>query len=277
MLESVVVKRLETIEQIEEVRVLEKDIWASECVPLHQIISFINNGGLIIGAYLESELIGFNYSQPAFVEGEVYLYSHMLGIKREYRELGVGELLKLRQREIAVDLGYEKCKWTFDPLEARSGYLNFSKLRVYSQKYIPNCYGEMEDPFNRLLPSDRLLVEWNLNDEDYIRWDAKIEELLEGAKRIVPWKLSIVGLPILDNDSNFNPDISYLEDAYKLPIPTYFQKIKIESPALAEDWRYKTRAIFQTMFEQGFMVVYLKQENEHISQYLFVKRSLFAL
>ncbi|WP_332646447.1 GNAT family N-acetyltransferase [Lysinibacillus sp. 54212] len=277
MLESIVVKRLETIEEIEEARQLEREIWASESVPPHQIISFINHGGLIMGAYLEKELIGFNYSHPAFVEGEVYLYSHMLGIKREFRELGVGELLKLRQKELASDLGYEKCKWTFDPLEARNGYLNFSKLRVYSQKYIPNCYGNLADPFNCLLPSDRLLVEWNLNDEDFLRWDIKINELLEGAGPLVPWNLSIVGLPILDKDNNFNGKITYLNDAYMLPIPSNFQKIKIESPSLAEDWRYKTRAIFQAMFEQGFIVVYLKQENEHISQYLFVKRSLFAL
>lgn len=277
MLESVVVKRLNTIEQIEEARQLERDIWATDCVPVHQIISIINNGGLIIGAYLDEELIGFNYSHPAFVDGEVYLYSHLLGIKREFRELGVGELLKLQQKELAAELGYEKCKWTFDPLEARNGYLNFSKLRVYAQQYIANCYGELTDPFNRLLPSDRLLAEWHLNEEDFLRWDTQIEELLEDAGELVPWKLSIVGLPILDNDNSFNAEISYLKDAYLLPIPSNFQKIKIESPPLAEDWRYKTRAIFQEMFNQGFIVVYLKPENEHISQYLFVKRSLFAL
>ena len=277
MLESVVVKELQTIEEIEEVRQLEQEIWASECVPVHQIVSSINNGGLVLGAYLRNELIGFTYGNAGFEDGEPYLYSHMLGIKREFRELGVGELIKHRQKEIAGEMGYVKSKWTFDPLEARNGYLNFTKLRTYSKTYLPNYYGELNDSFNKLLPSDRILVEWNINDGDYLRWDLKIEELLEEAVEIVPWSLSIVGLPILDKDQIFDRNISFIKDAYLLPVPVSFQKIKVESPSLAEDWRYKTRTIFQTLFSQGYAVVHLTQKNEHVGHYLFVKSSLFAL
>ena len=277
MLESVVVKELQTIEEIEEVRQLEREIWASECVPVHQIVSSINNGGLVLGAYLKNELIGFNYGNAGFGEGEPYLYSHMLGIKREFRELGVGELIKHRQKEIAEEMGYAKSKWTFDPLEARSGYLNFTKLRTYSKTYLPNYYGQLEDPFNKLLPSDRILVEWNINDGDYLRWDSKIEELKEEALEIIPWSLNLVGLPMLDKDYVFDRHLSFIKDAYLLPVPLSFQKIKVESPALAEDWRYKTRTIFQALFSQGYAVVHLTQKNEHVAHYLFVKSSLFAL
>ncbi|WP_431028270.1 GNAT family N-acetyltransferase [Lysinibacillus sp. LZ02] len=277
MLKSVVVKQLKTIEEMEEARQLERDIWASECVPIHQITAFIHNGGLVLGAYLKKELIGFNYSHAAFVEGECYLYSHLLGIKREFRELGVGELLKLRQKEMAAELGYTKCKWTFDPLEGRNGYLNFTKLRAYAKTYLPNCYGQLHDPFNKALPSDRVMVEWNLNDEDFFRWDTKIDELKEEAGEVALWSLSIVGLPILDKDGTFNSEISLLKDAYLLPIPASFQKIKIESPSLAEDWRYKTRTMCQSLFAQGYAVVHLMPTNEHVSHYLFVKSSLFAL
>ena len=277
MLESVVVKQLQTIEEIEEVRQLEREIWASECVPMHEIVSSINNGGLVLGAYLKNELIGFNYGDAGFEDGEPYLYSRLLGIKRELRELGVGELIKHRQKEIAEEMGYAKSKWTFDPLEARNGYLNFTKLRAYSKTYLPNYYGELNDPFNKLLPSDRILVEWNINDGDYLRWDSKIEELIEEAVEIVPCSLSVVGLPTLDKDYTFDSNISFIKDAYLLPVPISFQKIKVESPSLAEDWRYKTRTIFQTLFSQGYAVVHLTRKNEHVCHYLFVKSSLFAL
>lgn len=277
MLESVIVKELTTIEQIEEARQLEHAIWAIDSIPVHQTVSTIRNGGLVLGAYLNGELIGFNYSCPGYVDGETYLYSHMLGIKREFRELGVGELIKIYQKEVATARGYRKCKWTFDPLEARNGYLNFAKLNAYANTYIADCYGEMEDPFNHSLPTDRFLVEWQLVDNDYLRWDAKIEEFLEEAEPLVEWSLSTVGLPILDKENTFDTSISYLKDAYLIPIPHYFQKIKIESPPLAEDWRYKTREIFQSMFEKGYTVVHLKAHNEHVNQYLIVKRSLFAL
>lgn len=277
MLESVIVKELTTIEQIEEARKLELDIWAVGSIPVHQTVATIRNGGIVLGAYLNDELIGFNYSFPGFMEEKVYLYSHMIGIKRNYREHGVGELMKIYLKDIAIERGYRNCRWTFDPLEARSAYLNFSKLRGYSETYIPNCYGEMEDPFNRDLPTDRLCVEWQLVDNDYLRWDAKVDELLEDAKPVVEWSLNTVGLPMLDQEKRFQNDEAFISDAYTLPIPKNFQKIKVESPALAEDWRYKTRHILQAMFEQGYKIIHLSKKNEHISQYVLVKRSLFAL
>lgn len=277
MLESVTVKELTTIEQIEEARNLEHDIWAMGSIPVHQTVATIRNGGIVLGAYLNDELIGFNYSCPGYMNGEVYLYSHMLGIKRNFREQGVGELIKNYLKDIAMDRGYRNCRWTFDPLEARSGCLNFAKLRGYSDTYIENCYGEMEDPFNRALPTDRLCVEWQLIDDDYLRWDAKIDELVDDAKPVVAWTSNTAGLPMLDQEKQFNKEEALLKDAYTLPIPTNFQKIKVESPALAEDWRYKTRHILQAMFDQGYKIVHFKKQNEHVSHYLLVKRSLFAL
>lgn len=277
MLESVVVKELTTIEQIEQARELEYMIWATERIPTHQTIAFSRNGGFVLGAYLQDTLIGFSYSCPGYVDGEVYLYSHLLGIKREYREKGVGELIKCFQKDIAMERGYTKCKWVFDPLEARNAYLNFTKLGVFSDTYIANCYGELEDPFNRFLPTDRVFVEWQLIDNDYLRWNAKVEELLEDAQPLVEWSLSAVGLPMLDQEETFNKNMRFVHDAYLLPIPNDFQKIKIDNPTLAEDWRYKTREILQTLFAQGYLIIHLVKDAQHINQYLLVKRSLFAL
>lgn len=277
MLESVTIKELTTIEQVEEARKLEHDIWAVGSIPVHQTIATIRNGGIVLGAYLNDELIGFNYSCPGFVDEQVYLYSHMLGVKRSYREQGVGELLKIYLKDLASDRGYRNCRWTFDPLEARSSFLNFSKLRGYSDTYIENCYGEMEDPFNRALPTDRLCVEWQLVDNDYLRWDAKVEELIDEAKPVVSWETNMLGLPTLDPEHRFQKGEAFIHDAYLLPIPTNFQKIKVESPALAEDWRYKTRHILQEMFEQGYKIIHFLKKDETISHYLLVKRTLFAL
>ncbi|KYG89680.1 hypothetical protein A0U40_10285 [[Bacillus] sp. KCTC 13219] len=277
MLKSLTIKELTTIEQIEEVRKLEYEIWAVSSITVHQTIATIRNGGIVLGAYLGEELVGFNYSCPGYMDKQVYLYSHMLGVKRNYREQGVGELLKIYLKDMAIERGYRNCRWTFDPLEARSGFLNFSKLRGHSDTYIENCYGEMEDVFNRALSTDRLYVEWQLVDNDYLRWDAKVEELLDEAKPVVDWNLNVAGLPTLDSERKFQKGETFIQDAYLLPIPTNFQKIKIESPALAEDWRYKTRHILQEMFEQGYKIIHLMKKDEQISHYLLVKRSLFAL
>lgn len=280
MLELVEVKELQSLEELEQVRQLEQEIWSTSNTPIHQLVGFIKNGGFVLGAYLHDELIGFNYSYAGFMAAdEHYLYSHLLGVKREYREHGVGELLKLYQKERAQSYGHRKCKWIFDPLETRNGYLNFTKLRSYAMTYEANVYGQLNDDFNKLLPSDRIVVEWQLEDDDALRWYAKIEELIEEAEELVPWSFSIVGLPMIDQQNTFDQSLSYIRDAYLLPVPQSFQKIKIESPALAEDWRYKTRIILETMFKQGYAIIHLVkgQGQDDVHFYLLVKKSLFAL
>ena len=277
MLQLVSVRKLETIEEFNEARLLEKQIWDADSAQLHYLVAARNHGALILGAFFEQELIGFIYSYPAFVDGEVHLYSHQLGIKREFRERGIGELLKLKQREVALQHGFKKCRWTFDPLQSRNAFLNFSKLRAFAVDYTENYYGELNDVFNNSLPSDRFTVEWDLEDNDYLRWDQKIEECLEEAVELVEWSEGEIGLPVLDADNSFNAAQSLTEDAYFLYIPHYFQKIKLESPTLAEDWRMKTRAMIKTLLQQKYTAVYVQQCNEFIDRYLFVKRGQFVI
>ena len=277
MLEEIVVKKLQTIEQFQEMQQLEQDIWNRASISVTQLIAVSNNGGIVLGAYKDTELVGINYAFPAFQNGETYLYSLILGVKRKYREKGIGELLKIHLKEYALENGYDKCLWVFDPLESRNAYLNFTKLRAYAYQYIPNFYGELEDPFSINLPTDRLFICWYLNDSDYLRWDEQMDELMESAEEIVPWQKTIAGLPMLDAENQFDVNLSYINDSYLLAVPTNFQKLKVESSALAEDWRYKTRTIILTMFSQGYAIAKLVRKDNHVNMYVFVKKSLLAI
>ncbi len=277
MLEQIVVKRIQTIEQLQDMQLLEQEIWNRNAIPDTQLIAANNNGGIILGAYKDSELVGINYAFPGFSNGQAYLYSLILGVKRKFREIGIGELLKTHLREYALEAGYQKCLWVFDPLESRSAYLNFTKLRTYANQYIPNFYGEQLDPFNIDLPTDRIFIEWYLNDSDYLRWDEQIEELMYEADEIISWEKTVEGLPVLDFANQFDSNLSYNKDSYLLPVPTHFQKLKVMSPELAEDWRYKTRKIFTTLFSQGYSVVQLVRKNEDVNTYVFVKKALIAI
>ena len=269
MLESVVVMQLTTIEQFEQVSALEQEIWQKRYEPMHAALQQSSSSALLIGAYLNEQLIGFNYSEK---KEDGLLYSYLLGIKREFREKGVGELIKLKQKEVAEDEGFTKCKWMFEPLEAYTAHLYFTKLRGYSYSYHNDYPVEMGKSV--IAPVDRLEVELDVMDHDYLRWDLKIEELRDDASDIVTTSLNTVGFPVLNA---FDPSLSYIKDAYTLPIPTNFKKLAIESAPLAEEWRYKTRSIFNTLFAQGYVVLQLNPINNQICRYLFVKRSLFAL
>lgn len=273
MLELVSVRELKTIDEFNEARMLEKQIWDADSAQLHYLVAARDHGAVLLGAFYENALIGFIFSYPALKDGETYLYSHQLGIKREFRERGVGELLKLKQREIALERGFKKCIWTFDPLLARNAFLNFTKLRAYAIDYTDDYYGELEDVFNNSLPSDRFTVQWNLEDDDYLRWDQKIEECLESAVELSAWYICNQGLPKLEKFAA-KPLIA---DAYFVYIPHHFQKIKLESPLLAEDWRFKTRELIHMLMKENYTAVYLQPVNEHVARYIFVKRGQFAL
>lgn len=274
MLEQVYIKKLATSSELEEVQRLNAEIWGSQAIPSHQLLTTVQNGGLILGAYLEDRLIGFNYCFIGFDEGQIYLFSHMIGVEKLYREQGIGELLKHAQQEYAKDNNFKVIRWLIDPLESRMANLSFSKLNPVSHLYENDYYGSLGNDFNGGLPSDRIVVEWWI-ERNHV--DDCLDELEEEAEEIVPWSLSIVGLPVLDQDGIFQANQAFYKDAYLLAIPHYLQKMKVESPKLVEDWRYKVRTILTTLFEQGYAIVRVKKHNEYVHFYLLVRRSLLAL
>lgn len=274
MLEQVCIKKLTTSSELGEVQRLNAGIWGSQAIPSHQLLATVHNGGLILGAYLEGRLIGFNYCFVGFNEGQIYLHSHMIGVEKSYREQGIGELLKHAQQEYAKENHFKLVQWLFDPLESRMANLSFSKLNAVSHHYENDYYGSLEDDFNEELPSDRIGVEWWVVRNQV---DDCLDELEEEAAEIVPWSLTVTGLPVLDAESTFQANQSFYKDAYFLAIPQHLQKMKIESPKLAEDWRYKVRAILTTLFAQGYAIVRVSKQKEYVHFYLLVRRSLLAL
>ncbi|UQX56505.1 hypothetical protein M5V91_13605 [Cytobacillus pseudoceanisediminis] len=98
-LTSLAIKNLHTVKDLEAVYELETRIWsAEEAVPVNHTVATVKNGGFVLGAFLEEELIGFQYSFPGFDGTKVYLCSHSLGVHEEYRAFGIGEKLKHAQK-----------------------------------------------------------------------------------------------------------------------------------------------------------------------------------
>jgi len=50
-------------------------------------------------------MVGFALSVPGTRTGHVYLHSHMLAVRKDYRNAGLGRRLKLMQREDALARG----------------------------------------------------------------------------------------------------------------------------------------------------------------------------
>lgn len=266
--EKIEIRALNTIEELVKVRNLEKMIWQDDDpIPVHQSSTVIKHGGLAIGAFIGSELIGFQFSFPGFDGSDIYLCSHNLGIHPKYRKLGIGEKIKLKQREKAIELGYQFIVWTYDPLETVNGYLNLSKLGGVCTQYIENCYGELPDKLNAGLPSDRFLVEWRMDEQHTI---SNQEQIFETNKQSFPLLVDIAvskeGFP-RPQHVNLNAG----EGCTKLlvPVPQHFQEIKASNIDIAKEWRMATREIFKHYLEDGWVVTRLER-GSHASVHYYV-------
>ncbi len=142
---------------------LQRHVWGfddTDLVPVRMFVVANKIGGLVLGAYDADNLVGYALALPGVRNNHAYLHSHMLAVAPEFRDRGIGRMLKLRQRELALRRGIELIEWTFDPLEAKNCYFNLEVLGAISRRYLPNLYGANTSALQAGLPSDRLVAEW---------------------------------------------------------------------------------------------------------------------
>jgi predicted GNAT superfamily acetyltransferase len=166
--EAIVIRRCQGLDELRACIALQKEIWNfsdAELVPLRMFVVAEKVGGQVMGAFDGKEMVGFALSVPGTRSGHVYLHSHMLAVRKQHRNGGLGRRLKLLQREDALARGIELIEWTFDPLEIKNSYLNIEKLGAISRRYNINQYGITSSPLQGGLPSDRLIAEWWLRSK----------------------------------------------------------------------------------------------------------------
>jgi predicted GNAT superfamily acetyltransferase len=153
--------------EFQEAVQLQKRIWGFddiELLPARLFVVAIKVGGQAFGAYDGGRMIGFLISIPGLKPGGGwYLHSHMLGVLPDYRNRGVGRMLKLKQRDDALARGIQLIEWTFDPLELKNAFFNMERLGTIVRRYVENQYGTTTSPLHGGLPTDRCVAEWWLS------------------------------------------------------------------------------------------------------------------
>ena len=161
---SVTVRALSTQQEFQDAVQLQKDIWGFndvELLPVRLFVVATKVGGQAFGAFDDGRMIGFCLAIPGLKSnGASYLHSHMLGVVPEYRDTGVGRLLKLQQREDALVRSIDLVEWTFDPLEIKNAYFNMERLGAIVRRYVRNQYGTTTSHLHGGLPTDRCIAEW---------------------------------------------------------------------------------------------------------------------
>jgi predicted GNAT superfamily acetyltransferase len=158
------IRRLSEHEEFVEAVRLQQEIWGFADVDLLPVRLFVvasKVGGHAFGAFDGHRMIGFGLAIPGLKPGgQYYLHSHMLGVRPEYRDFGIGRRLKLVQREDAIARGIDLVEWTFDPLEIKNAFFNVERLGAIVRRYLPNQYGSTSSHLHGSLPTDRLVAEW---------------------------------------------------------------------------------------------------------------------
>lgn len=163
---SIVIRKCQSLDEFHRCVGLQREIWQEADLEIEPATAFVvaaNTGGQVLGVFDGQRLAGFTLAVAAIRDGVPYLHSHMTGIRADYRDRGIGRMLKLFQRDEALSRNIRLICWTFDPLEFRNAYFNFNRLGAISRTYLPNFYGVTSSPLHRGLATDRLLAEWHLD------------------------------------------------------------------------------------------------------------------
>jgi predicted GNAT superfamily acetyltransferase len=263
-----VIRPLETIADFRACEEIQRQTWGpgdAEVVPLNMLLAVARNGGIALGAFAGAEMIGFVFGflgtskrfgpeAPAAVR--LKHHSHMLAVLPGWRNEGVGNALKLAQREAARSQGLRLMTWTYDPLESRNALLNIAKLDAVCNTYLRDYYGEMRDELNVGLPSDRFQVDWYIASK-------RVATRLSGRRERLKREHYTSAGAVLLNPATFDaqalphPPESVAElttDLALVEIPADFQLLKRAERSLALAWRLQTRQIFENAFARGYMI-----------------------
>ena len=248
-MDSVSYRDLTTLADFADVVELERLIWGpgyDDVVPTSILTITVHRGGILIGAFADYRMIGFVYSLPGIKHGKPTQWSHMLGVVDDFRRSGVGEQLKLLQRDRALAMGIDLIEWTYDPLQAANAHLNFVKLGVVVEEYLENVYGDSGSPLHQGNPTDRFVAEW------HIRAPRQVEAFSVAASGAVAVNRTqqsdgwIEGIDV---------DLSAVAPRLTVDIPVGFTDMLARAPERAMAWRVCTRAIFTTYLDRGYRVV----------------------
>ena len=271
---GVEIRPLTTIEAYRACVQLQEETWGegfSERVPPAILKVSQMLGGVCAGAYdADGCLTGFVFGMTGLRDSEVVHWSDMLAVRAHARDKGLGTRLKAYQREQVLARGVETMYWTFDPLQSRNAYLNFSKLGIVVREYERDMYGDTDSPLHRAVGTDRFIAHWLMSTERVIGRLAGEEpgpshEAFPDAQRV---------LDSDEVDGLVHPgtaDLGNRNDRLLVAIPANLVEIMDRSVDVAVQWRRASRAVFTHYLNEGYEVRELLRAGV-TSDYLLVRR-----
>src|SRR5262245_2881071 len=266
---AVRIRDLHGIEDYRAVVELEQTIWEytdwSDVITVPVFIITLKRGGILVGAFDDSDrMVGFAFSIVGVKNGTPTQWSHMMGVVKEYRQGGLGRLLKLAQRERALAAGFDLMEWTFDPLQALNAHLNFTKLGVVCDEYVENVYGESTSVLHRGTPTDRFVVEWWMREPHVERRIATDRQSAVVVRSDVAAHAPMVNQTAVSGEfrTPVTADLALDTPRVWVEVPPRFTEMQQQAPDLSRDWRFHAREIFEAYFGRGYRAVDFELQRE---------------
>jgi predicted GNAT superfamily acetyltransferase len=259
---------------------IQREVWRFEdidIVPVPTLLALNHYGGILLGAYSDvGEMTGFVCSILGMENGGLIQHSHMLAVRKPYRNLDVGYRLKLAQRDEAIKRGIRVINWTFDPMQPLNAYFNMRKLGAWASTYQENFYGDTTSALHRGLPTDRLVARWELDAEPVKkRLDAgrSRSDLASGLRKFEVINTLKETVPGLAASSPARLDCA--AEQFLFEVPYNLSDIKNRDLQIALDWQARMRQVFGNYFRKGYAATdfWISKDRGRLRAfYLFDKR-----
>lgn len=233
------IRPLTTAEDFAACVELQRLVWGAgeETIPPIMLQVSQKVGAVAAGAFdPQGRLLGCVFGLTGLRNGRVAHWSHLLAVRPEARDRGVGRRLKRHQRSRLLAMGVSTMYWTFDPLVARNAHLNLNRLGAVVEEYVTDMYGPGDQsPVDRVIGTDRFIVRWDLR---------------RGVKRPPPKSPSVL-----------------------VEIPGDIHALRDHDPDQAKRCRATTRRAFLYYLKHGYRVAgFQGGAQDEQCRYLLVKR-----
>lgn len=235
---------------------LQQSVWKfdkNDLVSSQMLATCQCYGGILLGARMsDGSLGGFVFSFSAIWKDQIHQHSHMLAVREELQDQGIGLALKSAQYKEARLQGFQMLTWTFDPLETKNAHLNLNKIGVVVKHYYINLYGKQtSSELHSGLGTDRFLAEWIIEKDNLSTnrcFQLEPDEMLS-CPQVMPTR--VFEHKWLAPDT---PNLTEMAPRLLVEVPKDIQGLKRHSLKVAMDWRLQIRKVFTHYFSRGYQV-----------------------